>query len=149
MYTRAWTDVVLGSNPAKNIDDLMGNLRQDVNERLTDILGITSFTADPLVLTSLKLNRTANAKILGGTTNFSIRNSADTQDNMLINDATGNVTFRSTVTAVVFTGSHTVPYGYTLTLVDSGGNGYVVLVGPVDSGGSGYRLLRIGNGWLP
>jgi hypothetical protein len=101
MYTRAWTDTVLGTNPANTIDTLLANIRQDVNERLTDLFGISSFTADPLVATSIKLNRTANAKILGGTTNFSIRNSADTLDNLLIDDATGNLTIRGSISGAL------------------------------------------------
>jgi hypothetical protein len=98
-YTRAWTNAVLGSNPANTIDTLLANIREDINERLTDLLTITSFTADPLVANGLKLNRAAATKILGGTTNLSIRNAADSADNILIDNATGNTVVRGTLAA--------------------------------------------------
>jgi hypothetical protein len=98
-YTRAWTDAVLGTNPANTIDTLLANIRQDVNERLTDLFGIVSFTADPLVAASLKLNRVANSKILGGTINTVFRDSADTVNNFSV-DNDGNISARGVISGV-------------------------------------------------
>jgi hypothetical protein len=154
MYTRAWTNAVLGTNPANTIDTLLANIREDVNERLTDLLSIASFTADPLVATALKLNRTANAKILGGTANTSIRNAADTQDNVLIDNA-GNMTVKGSITlgaTSALTGLVNVSYGggsIGLNIADSTLAYWIVSVGAVDSGGVGYRLLRVGNAFTP
>src|SRR5687767_4220850 len=111
-YTRAWSDAVLGTNPANTIDTLLANIRQDVNERITDLLTITSFTADPLVANALKLNRAANTKILGGTTNLSIRNAIDTLDNLLIDNATGNLTVRGSITGTTITGTTITGTGF-------------------------------------
>lgn len=155
MYTRAWTNAVLGSNPANTIDTLLADIREDINERLTDILGIASFTADPLVLTTLRLNRTANPKILGGTASLAIRNAADTLNNVLIDDTFGNVTIRGALnlsginTTTVNISTYAGASGTGLSIADSISGGWVVSVGPVDSAGAGYRALRVGNAFTP
>jgi hypothetical protein len=81
------------------MDDSIRELKGDIEDRLKDIFGIADFTLDPIVPTQVALNRTGTAKILGGTAALSLRNAADSADNILITDA-GVVTLRNTLNGV-------------------------------------------------
>jgi hypothetical protein len=146
MYTRVWTDAVLGSNPANTIDTLLANIRGDLNERLTDLFTISSFTADPLVATAIKLNRTVDSKILGGTTSFAIRDAADTFNCLYVDTVGGNVSVRAGLSVG---NGLSVLFGGHIQLQDNTLASYNVLAGDPDSGGVGYRLLRVANAFNP
>lgn len=80
-YTHTWNSTTpLGSAAAADLDANIRDLKLDIEERLDDLLGIASFTADPLVATLLRLNRQALTKILIGSTSTTVRDSADSID---------------------------------------------------------------------
>lgn len=50
-FSRSWNKVVLGSNPAEQIDNILSNKLEDIEERMDNIIGETRWSAgtDPIV----------------------------------------------------------------------------------------------------
>lgn len=98
-YTNVWDNSApLGSQAANLIDDDFRALKVDIGERLTSIFGIGTLNAlDPVAPLFLKLTGAAASKIIPGATSLSLRNNADSADNLIITDA-GVVTLRNLLT---------------------------------------------------
>lgn len=109
-YTRAWDEARPQGNviQANTLDSEIQYIRQDIRERLSDIFGLTAleFAADPFLAKSVVLKGSATSKIIPGATSLSLRNNADSADNLIIIDA-GVATFRNTVNAPTFVGNLT------------------------------------------
>lgn len=139
-YAAVWDEAApVGTAAASDIDLFIRNAKRDVRERIVDVLDVVDFTVDPIVPRALKLNRTANAKILGGTVSLSLRNAADTFDNILITDA-GAVTLRSSLAlsgaitgATTIAASGAVTVGGTLAVSDAATFSNPITVAPANS----------------
>lgn len=98
-YSIAWNEAFpAGSNAANQLALFIQQKQVAVRERLDDIFGTTSaplsiVNADPYLPALLKLGGAANSKIIPGATSLSLRNAADTEDNLYV-DNDGNVKVR-------------------------------------------------------
>jgi hypothetical protein len=93
-YLRPWNaSLPSGTEQSNTLATLIRYKCFDIEERLKTLFGITDFTADPLQGLTLNLKGAAACKLLPGATSFSVRNNADSADNLLVEDA-GDVTIR-------------------------------------------------------
>lgn len=94
-YTNVWDNTApLGSQAANLIDDDFRAFKLDIGERLTSIFGIGTLNAlDPVAPLLLRLTGAVASRIIPGATSLSLRNNADSADNLLIVD-NGNITTR-------------------------------------------------------
>lgn len=109
-YTRVWDNSAPNGAvvDAADIDTVFQQLRVDIVERMNDLIGDVTFgTADPVRFTKIRFS-SAVSTLVPGATSFSLRNNADSADNVLITDA-GIVTLRNTL-AVTTGQTRNVPF---------------------------------------
>lgn len=142
-YTRVWDSATpAGTARANTVATQLRNIRVDLEERLISVFGLSNFTDDPIRVTTLNMGITGTAKILGGTTGWSVRNNANTADNLKTDDS-GNVTVRGNLTisgtagATTFNGAIAINSGF-LVSVNS----------PLDVLGVQARIDRYSDGTL-
>jgi hypothetical protein len=110
-YSNAWDPTrPSGAVAANQIDTEIQAVRLDLQERLKTLFGITTFTADPLQGVALNMKGASASKIIAGSTSLSLRNNADSADNLLISDA-GAVTARAYLSTPSIVGSSSVAVG--------------------------------------
>lgn len=123
-YTVAWNEAIpAGTSAAALIWQFIQNDKIAVRERIDSIFGTSGATsldtADPYLPLLIKLSGSATSKIIPGATSLSLRNAADSADNLLIADAgTATIRGRASSTRVTVTTAAT-------TVVDlNGGNSF-------------------------
>lgn len=120
-YSVAWNESSpLGSDPASSIDTYIQQDKIAVRERIDDIFGTSGATglatADPYRPITFKLSGAADTFIIPGSASISIRNNADSADNLKVFN-NGTITLRNTLT--ISSGGITLTAGNaTLTLGD-------------------------------
>jgi hypothetical protein len=99
-YTFPWDEAFPpGTQSADQINEDLQRILVQTRERLADILGVV-FPNDTVTIATaskLVLKGSATSKIIPGVTSHSVRNNADSTDNILITDI-GDVTIRNTLT---------------------------------------------------
>lgn len=100
-YTVTWDEAYpAGVSTAGLIWEYIQEDKIAVRERIDSIFGTSGFTsfanADPYLPISLTLKGGALSRIIPGPTSFSVRNTDNTQDNLLVEDD-GDVTTRGTL----------------------------------------------------
>jgi hypothetical protein len=118
-YTFPWDETFPpGTQSADQLNEDLQRVLVQIRERFTDILGITfpNDTVTTVTATKVVLKGSATSKIIPGATSHSIRNNADSADNLLITDA-GIVTARAAFENIVAAG---LAY---LRLFSNGGSG--------------------------
>jgi hypothetical protein len=105
-----------GTAPANTVATELRNLEKAIRERLESAFGITNWATqtDPIEINSLRFD--ASGKIIGGSVSVAVRNNADTENNLLVEDD-GDVTVRKDlavngkILTVTFTGDVTIESG--------------------------------------
>lgn len=98
-YTIAWNEAFpAGTNAANQLALYIQQKQIAVRERLDDIFGTSGptsiTTADPYLPALLKLSGSVTSRIIPGTTSFSVRNNANSQDNLLVEDDGDVIVFK-------------------------------------------------------
>ena len=90
-YTINWNEAFpAGTNAANQLHLYIQQVKTMVRERVDDVFGTSGVTsiqnADPYLPLLIKLSGSPTSKIIPGTTSLSVRNAADTEDNLLVTD---------------------------------------------------------------
>jgi len=98
-YSEAWDESFpTGASAANQINTYITDDKIAVRERIDSVFGTSGATslanADPYLPISLKLSGSATSKILPGATSFSVRDSADARNNLLVVEAGDVTTYR-------------------------------------------------------
>lgn len=90
-FTITWNESYpSGSDLLSGVDTYIQQDKIAVRERLESLLGISDFaTRYPMTADSLKMNGTADSKVIGGTASWSVRDSADSANNLKVTDVGG------------------------------------------------------------
>jgi hypothetical protein len=98
-YTFPWDESFPpGTQSADQLNEDLQRVLVQTRERLVDLFGITfpNDTVTTVTATKVVLKGSATSKIIPGATSLSLRNNADSADNLLISDA-GDVTIRNSL----------------------------------------------------
>jgi len=103
-YSNAWDEnFPSGGDDADTIDDVFRRVEKAIRERMCDIFGgmsLADWQADPILLKGIRGGGDADFEVKGGTATTSFKDSAGANNDVQINHANGDTTFRRDISAV-------------------------------------------------